>query len=110
MSKPPLAKLAAAAFISAGRLRVRNGTWQCAPVSTASSTRSYSPISLLSRDREAEGQRSSQDRALVSFLKTQLGHTKVRHRDLVKNTARIVTLFALLNLWTARRRLIVSQR
>lgn len=38
-------------------------------------------------------------------LKRQFGYTKVRYRGLQKNTAQIVTLFALSNLWMARRRL-----
>jgi len=39
-------------------------------------------------------------------LKQQFGFTKVRYRGLKKNTAQIVTLFALSNLWMARRQLI----
>jgi transposase, IS5 family len=38
-------------------------------------------------------------------LKRQFGFTKVRYRGLKKNTAQIVTLFALSNLWMARRQL-----
>jgi IS5 family transposase len=38
-------------------------------------------------------------------LKRQFGYTKVRYRGLKKNTAQIVTLFALSNLWMARRAL-----
>ncbi len=38
-------------------------------------------------------------------LKRQFGYTKVRYRGLAKNTAQIVTLFALGNLWMARRQL-----
>tara|TARA_B100001105_G_C22382616_1_gene440372 strand:+ start:1464 stop:1904 length:441 start_codon:yes stop_codon:yes gene_type:complete len=38
-------------------------------------------------------------------LKRQFGYTKVRYRGLKKNSAQIVTLFALGNLWMARRRL-----
>ena len=38
-------------------------------------------------------------------LKRQFGFTKVRYRGLAKNTAQIVTLFALSNLWMARRQL-----
>ena len=38
-------------------------------------------------------------------LKRQFGYIKVRYRGLAKNTAQIVTLFALGNLWMARRRL-----
>jgi transposase, IS5 family len=38
-------------------------------------------------------------------IKRQFGFTKVRYRGLAKNTAQIVTLFALSNLWMARRQL-----
>jgi len=39
-------------------------------------------------------------------LKRQFGFTKVRYRGLAKNTAQIVTLFALSNLWIGRRQLL----
>ena len=39
------------------------------------------------------------------LIKCQFGYRKVRYRGLVKNTAQIVTLFALSNLWMVRRRL-----
>jgi transposase, IS5 family len=42
-------------------------------------------------------------------IKRQFGFTKVRYRGLVKNTAQIVTLFALSNLWMARRQLLAVQ-
>ena len=38
-------------------------------------------------------------------IKRQFGHTKVRYRGLAKNTAQLHTLFALTNLWMARRKL-----
>ena len=38
-------------------------------------------------------------------IKRQFGHVKVRYRGLAKNTAHVVTLFALSNLWMARKRL-----
>ncbi len=38
-------------------------------------------------------------------IKRQFGFTKVRYRGLQKNTAQITTLFALANLWMARREL-----
>jgi len=38
-------------------------------------------------------------------IKRQFGFTKVRYRGLVKNTTQVVTLFALSNLWMARRQL-----
>lgn len=39
-------------------------------------------------------------------VKRQFGHIKVRYRGLAKNTAQLHTLFALANLWMARRKLI----
>src|SRR4051812_35880101 len=38
-------------------------------------------------------------------IKRQFGYTKVRYRGLTKNTAQIVTLFALSNLWMVRQKL-----
>ena len=38
-------------------------------------------------------------------LKQQFGYVKVRYRGLKKNTAQLVTLFALSNLWMARHKL-----
>ncbi len=42
-------------------------------------------------------------------LKRQFGFTKVRYRGLAKNTGQMVTLFALSNLWMARRQLMGAQ-
>ena len=39
-------------------------------------------------------------------IKCQFGFTKVRYKGLAKNTAQLVTLFALSNLWMARRRIL----
>jgi IS5 family transposase len=39
-------------------------------------------------------------------IKCQFGFTKVRYKGLAKNTAQLVTLFALSNLWMMRRHLI----
>jgi len=39
-------------------------------------------------------------------IKCQFGFTKVRYKGLAKNTAQLITLFALSNLWMARRQLI----
>ena len=40
-------------------------------------------------------------------IKRQFGHVKVRYRGLAKNTAQLKTLFALSNLWQARKKLLV---
>ncbi len=66
-------------------------------------------------DRVVEGieQLKASIRAKVEHpfrvLKRQFGYTKVRYRGLAKNTAQIVTLLALSNLWMARRRLMGTQ-
>ena len=39
-------------------------------------------------------------------IKCQFGFTKVRYKGLAKNTAQLITLFALSNLWMARRRIL----
>ena len=41
-------------------------------------------------------------------IKRQFGYQKVRFRGLAKNTAQILTLFALSNLWMVRRRLLAT--
>jgi IS5 family transposase len=42
-------------------------------------------------------------------IKRQFGFNKVRYRGLAKNTAQVVTLFALSNLWMARRQLMEAR-
>jgi IS5 family transposase len=39
-------------------------------------------------------------------IKRQFGHVKVRYRGLAKNTAQLVTLFALSNLWMVLKRIL----
>ena len=39
-------------------------------------------------------------------IKCQLGFTKFRYKGLAKNTAQLMTLFALRNVWMARRQLL----
>ncbi|RWU17441.1 IS5 family transposase [Xanthomonas phaseoli] len=39
-------------------------------------------------------------------IKRQFGYTKVRYRGLAKNTAQVLTLFALFNLWMKRKQLL----
>jgi len=41
-------------------------------------------------------------------LKRQFGFTRVRYKGLAKNTARLHVLFALANLYLARRRLLAA--
>jgi IS5 family transposase len=62
------------------------------------------------RAAEKAEQRKASIRAKVEHpfrvIKRQFGLMKVRFRGLAKNTAHIVTLFALSNLWMARRKLL----
>ena len=40
------------------------------------------------------------------MIKRQFGYVKVRYRGLAKNSAQVLTLFTLSNLWMARRQLL----
>ena len=42
-------------------------------------------------------------------IKQQFGYAKTRYRGLAKNTARLMMMFALSNLWMVRRQLLISQ-
>ncbi len=42
------------------------------------------------------------------MIKRQFGYVKTRFRGLAKNTAQLMTLFALSNLWVARRHLLAN--
>lgn len=64
----------------------------------------------LTKEQKAFNRMLSAVRAIVEHpfrvVKRQFGFVKVRYRGLVKNTGQIVTLFALANLWLARKRLL----
>ena len=63
--------------------------------------------SVLGRILERLEQLKASDRSRVEHpfrvIKRQFGYTKVRYRGLAKNTAQLHTLFALANIWMARR-------
>ena len=46
----------------------------------------------------------------AQVIKRQFGYVKVRYRGLKKNTAQLVTLFALSNLWMARGKLLATAK
>ncbi len=56
-----------------------------------------------------EGQPTREGEHPFRLIKRQFGYTKVRYRGLAKNTAQVLTLFALSNLWMARRELMPAQ-
>jgi IS5 family transposase len=43
-------------------------------------------------------------------IKCQFGHHKARYRGLVKNTCQLLVMFALSNLWMARKRILQGQQ
>ena len=68
------------------------------------------PSGRAKRAAEKSEKRKASIRARVEHpfrvIKRQFGLVKVRFRGLEKNTAHIITLFALSNLWMARRKLL----
>ena len=66
------------------------------------------PIEALTEqlEREKAGIRARVEHPF-RVVKRQFGHVKVRYRGLAKNTAQLHTLFALANLWMARKKLAV---
>ena len=66
--------------------------------------------SVLGRIRERLEQLKASVRSRVEHpfrvLKRQFGYVKVRYRGLAKNTAQLHMLFALANIWMARRKLL----
>ena len=57
---------------------------------------------------KAKAQTRSKVEHPFRVIKRQFGYTKVRFRGLAKNAAQMMTLFALSNLWMARRYLLES--
>ena len=88
----------------------RDVIWQVA--ARRSTYKKYGKRSLLYRTKRRIEKAKAQTRAKVEHpfrvIKRQFGYVKVRFRGLAKNTAQLVTLFALSNLWMARRQLLMS--
>nr|WP_241392741.1 IS5 family transposase [Pseudomonas chlororaphis] len=86
----------------------RQVIWQIA--ARRSSYKKYGKRSALYKALRKIEKAKAQVRAKVEHpfrvIKHQFGYTKVRFRGLVKDTAQMVTLFALSNLWMARRHLL----
>ncbi|UVE19027.1 IS5 family transposase [Pseudomonas sp. LS44] len=84
--------------------------WQIA--ARRSTYKKYGKRSLLYRIKRKIEKAKAQVRAKVEHpfrvIKRQFGYAKVRFRGLAKNTAQLVTLFALSNLWMARRYLLTN--
>jgi transposase, IS5 family len=66
----------------------------------------------LSGGQKKRNRRNSAIRARVEHLfrivKRQFGYTKVRYRGLAKNTAQVMVLIGLANLYALRRRLVTA--
>lgn len=90
--------------------RGREVIWQIA--ARRSTYEKYGKKSALYKAHRSIEKAKAQTRSKVEHpfrvIKRQFGYTKVRFRGLVKNTVQMVTLFALSNLWMARRHLLAS--
>ena len=88
----------------------REVIWQIA--ARRSTYKKLSKRSALYKAKRKIEKAKAQVRAKVKHpfrvIKRQFGYTKVRFRGLAKNTAQLVTLFALSNLWMARRYLLTN--
>jgi IS5 family transposase len=86
----------------------RQVVWQIA--ARRSTYQQLSKRSALYKAKRKVERAKAQVRAKVEHpfrvIKRQFGYVKVRFRGLAKNTAQLVTLFALSNLWMARRHLL----
>ena len=86
----------------------RKVVWQIA--ARRSTYKKLGKRSVLYKAKRRIEQAKAQVRAKVEHpfrvIKRQFGYVKTRFRGLAKNTAQLVTLFALSNLWMARRRLL----
>lgn len=88
----------------------RQVIWQVA--ARCSTYQKHGKRSLLYRVKRRIEKAKAQVRAKVEHpfrvIKRQFGYVKVRFRGLAKNTTQLVTLFALSNLWMARRHLLTN--
>ncbi|TBV01904.1 IS5 family transposase [Phytopseudomonas dryadis] len=88
----------------------REVIWQIA--ARRSTYKKLSKRSALYKAKRKIEKAKAQVRAKVEHpfrvIKRQFGYTQVRFRGLVKNTAQLVTLFALSNLWMGRRHLLTN--
>ena len=97
-----------AGYLGAGKRPEATGVdWHVAMRPGKRKQQKHTPWGALS---EQAGKLKASVRAKVEHpfrvIKRQFGHTKVRYRGLKKNTAQLITLFALSNIWMARRRLL----
>jgi IS5 family transposase len=87
----------------------REVIWQVAARrSTYKSWASAARCTKPAQDRKAKAQVRAKVEHPFRVIKRQFGYVKVRFRGLAKNTAQLVTLFALSNLWMARRHLLTN--
>lgn len=88
----------------------REVIWQIA--ARRSTYKKLSKRSTLYKAKRKIEKTKAQVRAKVDHpfrvIKRQFGYTKVRFRGLVKNTAQLVTLFALSNQWMVRQHLLTD--
>ena len=80
----------------------------CGAAQRLPATEQAQPLYKAKRKIEAKAQVRAKVEHPFRVIKRQFGYTKVRFRGLAKNTAQLITLFALSNLWMARRHLLAN--
>src|SRR5574340_33617 len=89
------------------RVERRNLTWRIAAKRGRIRAMPDGPVKrTLERREKAKASVRAKVEHPFRVIKRQFGLLKVRFRGLAKNTAHVITLFALSNLWMARRRLL----
>lgn len=98
----PSATRAIGGCTSERELQGRPGMWRCARASARLLNPFIEPEFVAERVEKMKASVRAKVEHPFRVIKQQFGFTKVRYRGLAKNTAQIVTLFALSNLWMTR--------
>ncbi|MFO1296931.1 MAG: transposase [Rubrivivax sp.] len=80
---------------------------RCAPTELAQALRRKASSAVIDKIEHLKASVRAKVEHVFRVVKRQFGHTKVRYRGLAKNTAQLHTLFALTNLWMARKKLLI---
>ena len=85
------------------------GTSPCARANASCSNKDDAADALIDQAEKLKAGIRAKVEHPFRVIKRQFGYVKVRYRGLKKNTAQLVTLFALSNLWMVRGKLMGAQ-
>lgn len=80
--------------------------WPCGPANAGGLDKSRGSHQLVEQLEKIKAGIRAKVEHPFRVIKCRFGFVKVRYKGLAKNTAQLVTLFALSNPWMARKRLI----